>query len=159
MWDPMQLLSPATSLIFAGRAGVARAQKMLRSRGLVKRVRTLRDYVENDAGDSTEQTDASTSIPTDWAETTIHVVGEKFGPGLAAVRTCPNPSAALVTRATLCRKYEIPIDSRCFSGGTVVELKGGMSIQMMDLRIGDMVETGDGKFARVYSFGHSDADA
>ena len=38
-------------------------------------------------------------------------------------------------------------------------MKGGMSIQMMDLRIGDMVETGDGKFARVYSFGHSDADA
>ena len=81
MWDTMQLLQPATSLIFPGRAGVARVQKMLQSRGL-KRVRTLRDYVENDAGDSTEQTDASTLIPTDWAETTIHIVGEKFGRGL-----------------------------------------------------------------------------
>jgi superfamily II DNA/RNA helicase len=52
---------------------------MFQSRGL-KRVRTtLCDYVENDAGDSTEQTDASTSIPTDWEKTTIHVVGETLG--------------------------------------------------------------------------------
>lgn len=76
MWDTMQSLQPATSLIFPGRAGVARVQKMLQSRGL-KRVRTLRDYVDGDSREMIDQSDTST-----WENTTIHIVGEKFGRGL-----------------------------------------------------------------------------
>jgi hypothetical protein len=33
-----------------------------------------------------------------------------------------------------------------------------MSILMKDLRIGDVVEAGEGRFSRVYSFGHFNAD-
>lgn len=76
MWDTMQCLQPATSLIFPGRAGVARVQQMLQSRGL-KRVRTLRDYVDNGSCETMEQSDVF-----NWENTTIHIVGEKFGRGL-----------------------------------------------------------------------------
>ena len=78
--------------------------------------------------------------------------------GFAEVTTCPDPKAQLVTRATPCRKYQVPAGSICFSGENVVDLMGGTSVQMKDLRIGDVVETGDGKFTRIYSFGHFDAD-
>ena len=74
--------------------------------------------------------------------------------GVWAVKTCPDPKAPLVTRATPCRRYNVPDGTVCFSGENVVELEGGMSVQMKNLRIGDVVETGDGKFTRVYSFGH-----
>lgn len=75
-----------------------------------------------------------------------------------AATTCPSTSAPLVTRATPCRKYNVPTGGVCFSGENTVELEGGMSIHMKDLRIGDVVEAGEGRFSRVYSFGHFNAD-
>ena len=51
-------------------------------------------------------------------------------------------------------EVELTCNDSCFSGETIVELKGGRSVQMKDLRLGDIVETGEGRFTRVYSFGH-----
>ena len=42
----------------------------------------------------------------------------------------------------------------CFSGESLVDVKGKGSIQMKNLKIGDMVQTGNSEYEQVYSFGH-----
>ena len=78
------------------------------------------------------------------------------GPGVPPT-SCRSVSAPLVSRATACRKVVVP-PSGCFSGDTVVHLQGGQAIHMKDLRIGDVVDGGQGKFTTVYSFGHYDTE-
>lgn len=45
-------------------------------------------------------------------------------------------------------------DAECFSGDGVVELENGMRKRMENVRIGDRVLTGDGKFSDVFMFTH-----
>jgi len=48
----------------------------------------------------------------------------------------------------------------CFSGRNKVEVEDSRgTIRMDSLQIGDSVRVGDGKFAKIYSFGHRDTDA
>ena len=42
----------------------------------------------------------------------------------------------------------------CFSGSALVNLKDGGTIPMRDLKLGDEVMVADGRYERVYSFGH-----
>lgn len=44
--------------------------------------------------------------------------------------------------------------SVCFSGQSKVQLKGHGLIRMEDLKIGDSIMAGNGRFSKVYSFGH-----
>jgi hypothetical protein len=46
----------------------------------------------------------------------------------------------------------------CFSGNNLVEVKDRGSIPMTQLRIGDFVKSGDGRYTQVYGFGHLDVD-
>jgi len=47
----------------------------------------------------------------------------------------------------------------CFSGKNAVLTQNKGQIQMKDLKIGDLVHVGEGKYSRVYSFGHHSHDS
>lgn len=42
----------------------------------------------------------------------------------------------------------------CFPGNQIVDVKGTGQVAMKNIKLGDMVSVGSGKYARVYSFGH-----
>jgi Hint module len=46
----------------------------------------------------------------------------------------------------------------CFSGWNMVEVKGGGNLRMDQLKIGDFVLSGNGRFSQIYGFGHLDHD-
>lgn len=75
MWDTMKRLPPAPILLFPGKTGVMPIVEGLQSKYGLKDVRTLR---ENTAKDGI----TTTTTAKKWKDTTIYVVGEKFGRGL-----------------------------------------------------------------------------
>lgn len=52
-----------------------------------------------------------------------------------------------------------PINATCFSGATIVEVKGKGHISMEELRIGDYVRAGSELFSQVHGFYHLERDA
>jgi hypothetical protein len=46
----------------------------------------------------------------------------------------------------------------CFSGFNTVEVQGKGVLSIKELQVGDYVRSSEGKFSRVYSFGHKDHD-
>jgi hypothetical protein len=46
----------------------------------------------------------------------------------------------------------------CFAGDATVELINNTRKTMMELKIGDMIKVGEGKYEPVYTFGHRDPD-
>jgi superfamily II DNA/RNA helicase len=74
LWDTMKRLTPAPTLLFPGKAGVMSVVEGLQSKYGFQDVRTLRD---------TEGEICDPAAPAKkWKDTTIYVVGEKFGRGL-----------------------------------------------------------------------------
>lgn len=53
----------------------------------------------------------------------------------------------------------VPGTYACFSGSSIIHVKGRGAIEMRSLEIGDFVHVGNGVYEPVYSFGHYDHDA
>lgn len=92
LWDTMKQLPPAPALVFPGKVGVAPVAEALRSVYELKDVRTLQDRKD----------DRAVAASKSWKETTVYVMGEKFGRGLdigvdyVLLSAPPNSPAAYV---------------------------------------------------------------
>lgn len=82
----------------------------------------------------------------EWANQLNKIPGTcpGFGPPTPAPVTAPAPAPTQ--------------PPTCFSGFNTVELKGYGDIKMAELKIGDYVKVGNGKYTQVYGFGHYDID-
>jgi len=47
-------------------------------------------------------------------------------------------------------------DVFCFAGDTMVDVQSVGAVSIRDLKLGDMVDVGENKYSKVYSFGHKD---
>lgn len=75
-----------------------------------------------------------------------------------AITTCDDPAAPVVPRFTPC-KIQTPPEVLCFSGENTVNVKTSsspsiISKKLKDVKIGDVIQTGESEYEKVYAFGH-----
>lgn len=94
----------------------------------------------------------TTPIPTKDAssDTPTESVGSDGGTEFAST---PSPTNAQLTPSP---GTEASDDSACFPAHANVRTRDGSTVEMRNLRVGDVVAVGPGKFSEVFAFSHAD---
>ena len=79
--------------------------------------------------------------------------------GILGYRIEANTYDNLLVSCRCTDSYENLSRSACFSKDSKVQVQGVGSVPMINLNVGDMVLTGNGKYESVYAFGHYNAQA